>query len=242
MPMPDSRILACAAGRAPVISRPRTYTCPRAGFSSPARHINSVVLPDPLGPVTATDIPLGTDRSTPSRIVRSPIPYHKSCADRTSSPTRSSSMASLMSSQRPVRILPEDVVAARVRAEVDVGAGTELVHQVAGAQARLSGSAAALLPVQPAVLAILTVVVGVNGVLVALRIREPHPLPVADVSGARSVGVADASQRLDYVRVGFRTKCGRCPQRSCLEYTAGDDAEELTNLPFRHADASFHPE
>lgn len=47
-------------------------TSPPATPFSPDRQCSSVVLPEPLGPMMATELPAETSRSTPSRMTRSP--------------------------------------------------------------------------------------------------------------------------------------------------------------------------
>src|ERR1039458_4062158 len=48
------------------MSRPSTSTAPRSGSISAAIRLSSVVLPDPLGPYSATSSPAPTDSDTPS--------------------------------------------------------------------------------------------------------------------------------------------------------------------------------
>ncbi len=50
---------------------PRRTTPPATPFS-PDRQCSKVVLPEPLGPLTATELPAETSRSTPSRMTRPP--------------------------------------------------------------------------------------------------------------------------------------------------------------------------
>src|SRR5918992_4269215 len=50
----------------PVASSPSTSTRPASGRSSPAMTLNSVDLPQPLGPITETNSPGATSNSTPS--------------------------------------------------------------------------------------------------------------------------------------------------------------------------------
>src|SRR4029077_15924848 len=53
-------------------SSPSNATSPASGQSSPAMIRSSVVLPDPDGPSSASNSPLATLRSTPSRAANAP--------------------------------------------------------------------------------------------------------------------------------------------------------------------------
>ena len=53
------------------ITFPATVTSPLSTVSSPDRQFNSVVLPEPLGPITETISPLSTLMSTPSKALTS---------------------------------------------------------------------------------------------------------------------------------------------------------------------------
>src|SRR5688500_8562072 len=61
------------------ISRPAMTSEPSVGLSMPAIRFNSVVLPLPLGPMRARNVPCSTSRSSPSsgRITFSPRRYSR---------------------------------------------------------------------------------------------------------------------------------------------------------------------
>jgi len=66
--MPTSR--RCAGMRD--TSTPSMHTEPLSGCSKPAIIISNVVLPDPLGPSSATNSPRPTERLTPSTALKLP--------------------------------------------------------------------------------------------------------------------------------------------------------------------------
>src|SRR5690348_17059729 len=57
-----------------VISSPATLMVPRVGTSSPPSRFSSVVLPEPLGPMKATNSPFSTSRLSPCRTSISSLP------------------------------------------------------------------------------------------------------------------------------------------------------------------------
>ena len=57
-----------------LISSPATVMLPAVGTSSPPIRLSSVVLPEPLGPMKATNSPLSTLRFTPWRTCSSSLP------------------------------------------------------------------------------------------------------------------------------------------------------------------------
>ena len=57
-----------------VISSPATVMLPEVGRSSPPRRLRSVVFPEPLGPMNATNSPLSTSRFSPWRTWISSLP------------------------------------------------------------------------------------------------------------------------------------------------------------------------
>src|SRR5688500_10771011 len=58
-------------------STPSTFRLPSVGLSMPAMRLSSVVLPLPLGPISARNVPASTSRSRPSSglITVSPLRY-----------------------------------------------------------------------------------------------------------------------------------------------------------------------
>jgi hypothetical protein len=76
-PMRSRRSLVSRDSLSPVSVVPPTATEPEVGRSRPDAHCNSVDLPEPDGPMTAVNVPSGTDRSTSSSAVTalSPDPY-----------------------------------------------------------------------------------------------------------------------------------------------------------------------
>ena len=64
-PMAWARCLVRRASLMEVMSSPLTITDPASMSSRPDRQFNSVVLPEPDGPITATNSPRSTTRSTP---------------------------------------------------------------------------------------------------------------------------------------------------------------------------------
>jgi hypothetical protein len=66
-PMLRLRHFASAPSDSAVTSVPDTMTLPEVGWSMPAIRFSSVVLPDPDGPISATNSPSGTSRLNPSR-------------------------------------------------------------------------------------------------------------------------------------------------------------------------------
>src|SRR5690554_6162278 len=65
-------------------------TVPASGTSSPLRHLSTVVLPDPLGPINATTSPRWMSRSMPFKTSTSP---KRLCSPRTSKTRSSCDMA-----------------------------------------------------------------------------------------------------------------------------------------------------
>ena len=55
-----------SSGDMPVMSSPQNSTPPAVGLIWPRMLLNSVVLPEPLGPITPTISPGPTDSETPS--------------------------------------------------------------------------------------------------------------------------------------------------------------------------------
>ena len=68
--------MASAVSSKVVISVPSTYTCPSVGVSTPPRICSRVLLPEPDGPMMATNCPFGTvkDTSSSARTSVSPLP------------------------------------------------------------------------------------------------------------------------------------------------------------------------
>ncbi len=65
-------------GRRPVTSRPLTRTLPRSGTSWPRMQLNSVDLPEPLGPITPRISPSRTSKETPRRACTPPNDFSMS--------------------------------------------------------------------------------------------------------------------------------------------------------------------
>ena len=72
MPMLLPRMTASSSSLRPMKSWPATRTAPDVARSSPAMTISSDVLPEPLGPTTATDSPGAISTSTRLRISTGP--------------------------------------------------------------------------------------------------------------------------------------------------------------------------
>ncbi len=53
-------------------SKPSIVACPESGFSRPASNSSRVVLPEPLGPISAVTAPAGAVNVTPSTARTSP--------------------------------------------------------------------------------------------------------------------------------------------------------------------------
>ncbi len=56
----------------PVMSSPQNSTAPEVGLICPRMLLNSVVLPEPLGPITPTISPGPTESVTPSTALIAP--------------------------------------------------------------------------------------------------------------------------------------------------------------------------
>ena len=82
MPTWRRRIRARASSDASARSRPTTRTLPASGRSSPARTLRNVDLPQPDGPVRATNSPHRTTRSAPRRARTGAASRRRSCAGR----------------------------------------------------------------------------------------------------------------------------------------------------------------
>jgi hypothetical protein len=64
-PIDEARWRVRRASDSSLMASPLTTTLPLSMSSSPERQLRRVVLPDPEGPITATNWPAGTDRSMP---------------------------------------------------------------------------------------------------------------------------------------------------------------------------------
>ena len=65
-PTPRGGARRPAAGRNPRMSTPSISIDPASGETSPRMHLSSTDLPLPEPPITTSEVPAGTSRSTPS--------------------------------------------------------------------------------------------------------------------------------------------------------------------------------
>src|SRR5205085_11711580 len=71
-----------SSGDIPVMSSPQNSTDPDVGLICPRMLLKSVVLPEPLGPITPTISPGPTDRLTPSTALTAPYCFFMSRTSR----------------------------------------------------------------------------------------------------------------------------------------------------------------
>src|SRR6266542_3766499 len=111
MPMWSRRNRASAASDCRFNTVPATSTSPSVGRSRPATRLSKVDFPLPDGPITATDSPAETVRSTPSRASGPAVSYRLLAARSRTSSVISVTVAQSGPSTYPSTDEPRDAVA-----------------------------------------------------------------------------------------------------------------------------------